>query len=56
MTKLVECNDHEWEFIDESFDHAFGTEVIEYFRCSICGEEASCEQMKDDFDPDQEEY
>jgi len=29
--------DHEWEFIDESFDHEFGTEVIYTWECQKCG-------------------
>jgi hypothetical protein len=29
---------HEWEFQDDSFDHAFGTERVHYFRCGICNE------------------
>lgn len=32
-----EC-DHEWEFVDASFDHEFGTETIHYWRCELCDE------------------
>lgn len=28
--------DHEWEFQDESFDHEFGTEIIQYWQCALC--------------------
>lgn len=28
--------DHDWEFQDDSFDHAFGTERIHYFQCKHC--------------------
>jgi hypothetical protein len=31
-------DDHEWELVDDSFDHEFGTEIIRYFRCERCGE------------------
>lgn len=30
-----EC-DHEWEVVDDSFDHEFGTEVIVFERCLDC--------------------
>lgn len=29
--------DHEWEFLDESFSHAFGTEKIHSLECQKCG-------------------
>ena len=28
--------DHEWEFVDDSFDHAFGTERVHFERCTKC--------------------
>lgn len=28
--------DHEWEFVDESFDHEFGTERVHYWKCAHC--------------------
>lgn len=31
--------DHEWEVIDESFDHEYGTEIIVFERCSVCSAE-----------------
>ena len=34
----VEC-DHDWRKVDDSFDHAFGTERIKpYLECNCCGE------------------
>lgn len=30
--------DHDLEFIDESFDHEYGTETIHYMQCSACGQ------------------
>ena len=33
--------DHEYEFIDESFGHEFGTEVIHVWECSKCGHRTS---------------
>jgi len=36
---LSDCEpcDHEWEFVDASFDHQFGTEHVWYDECSKCG-------------------
>ena len=28
--------DHEWEFIDDSFDHEYGCEQIHYRKCRLC--------------------
>lgn len=51
---LDELNcDHEWEVIDDSFDHAFGTEKIVYERCKHCGKEREHEPWDGiDCDPD----
>lgn len=35
---LISC-DHEWEVIDESFDHELGCEQIVFERCKLCDEE-----------------
>lgn len=35
--------DHEWKFIDDSFDHEFGTEQIYYDECQKCGETRKCQ-------------
>ncbi|MBC2594898.1 phosphohydrolase [Ruficoccus amylovorans] len=40
--------DHEWETIDGSFSHAFGTESIVYERCKLCGKERSHEPPTDE--------
>lgn len=30
---------HDWRVVDDSFDHAFGTERIPpYLECNLCGE------------------
>jgi hypothetical protein len=29
--------DHEWELVDDSYDHEYGTEKIVFERCSACG-------------------
>lgn len=34
-----ELCDHDWETIDDSFSHEFGTEIIVYSRCKKCDEE-----------------
>ena len=28
--------DHDWQFVDESFDHAYGTERVHFWRCERC--------------------
>ena len=33
---LCEDGDHDWEFVDDSFDHEFGTERIHYWSCTKC--------------------
>ncbi len=38
---------HQWERVDDSFDHAFGTEVIRYDRCELCGETRDSEPVAD---------
>ncbi len=45
----VEC-EHEWEVIDDSFDHEYGCEVIVFERCEFCGTERSHEPMTFDDD------
>lgn len=37
-----EC-DHDYELVDDSFDHEFGTEQIVYRRCKTCGHEAEAD-------------
>lgn len=34
--KLVALCDHDWEIVDDSFDHAYGCEKIIYKRCLNC--------------------
>lgn len=38
-----EC-DHEWKFVDDSFDHEFGRERIHYMRCEKCDATKDCER------------
>ncbi len=43
-----EC-DHDWELIDDSFDHEYGCEQILYYSCTKCyGEREYEEQYFDD--------
>lgn len=28
--------DHDWEHVDESFSHEFGTEQVYFKRCRLC--------------------
>ena len=44
-----EC-DHEWEVIDYSFDHEYGTEKIVFERCLLCDEERDYEHRYFDDD------
>lgn len=39
-TPPIEC-DHEWEVVNDSFDHEYGCEVIVFERCVLCGVERS---------------
>lgn len=39
---------HEWEFIDESFAHEFGTEVLHSWECQKCGASVSKCPFPDD--------
>lgn len=50
MDPIEQC-DHDWETVDDSFTHEFGTEVIVYQKCTICGLEEECEA--DDPEPDE---
>lgn len=44
-----EC-DHEWEVVDDSFDHEYGTEKIVFERCVLCDaeQEHECKSFDDD--------
>lgn len=45
--------DHEWEFCDDSFDHEYGTERMQYFVCKHCGQTRDMEPGDyDDYDED----
>ncbi len=46
----VEDCDHEFEFVDESFDHEFGTEVVHYMQCQKCGFVRDIEPGEFDYD------
>jgi hypothetical protein len=35
--------DHDWEFVDDSFDHEYGVEFIHFERCLVCGEMRDCD-------------
>ena len=35
LSVMPRC-DHDWEEVDDSFDHEFGTEQIHFHRCSKC--------------------
>ena len=29
--------DHEWKYIDDSYDHEYGTEQCGHWECQVCG-------------------
>lgn len=35
--------DHDWKFVDDSFDHEFGTETVYYYKCKCCNATTDCE-------------
>ncbi len=35
--------EHDWQLIDDSFDHQFGTEQIFYYQCNNCGSQREAE-------------
>jgi hypothetical protein len=41
----LHCEDHDWHFVDESFDHDLGTEVIHSQECQKCGATRPAEPM-----------
>lgn len=44
FTEEQENCDHDWEVIDDSFDHEFGTEICICVRCDKCGAETPYER------------
>jgi len=42
--KCPDCNE-ELEFVDDSFDHEFGTEIIQYYYCNNCDREIEIEEL-----------
>ena len=44
-----EC-DHDWEVVDDSFDHEYGCERIVFERCALCDEERPHEPQRFDDD------
>jgi hypothetical protein len=40
--RLLTMHEHDFEFVDDSFSHEYGTEQIFYFQCA-CGETRECE-------------
>lgn len=48
---LLVC-DHDWGWIDESFDHEFGTEQAGHYECVNCGEIRDGQYEPEYFDDD----
>lgn len=40
--------EHELEFVDDSFDHDLGVEIIHYWRCAVCGHVEAADYYDDD--------
>lgn len=49
--KLVPC-DHDYEVVDERFDHELGTSGDVYRKCLHCGEETEVESEAEQFESD----
>ncbi len=49
MSESEAC-DHEWEVVDDSFDHEHGREVIVFRRCLLCDEESEYDPPQFDDD------
>lgn len=45
----------DWEFCDDSFDHEFGTETIQYEECRHCGTTRALESDWTSYDPPERE-
>lgn len=50
LAEMTEECDHEWEVIDDSFDHALGCEQIVFQRCAVCGKEREYDPPRFDDD------
>lgn len=50
LADLQAACDHEWEPVDDSFSHEFGTEIIRYMLCEKCGLTKHWEDSSDDVD------
>jgi hypothetical protein len=37
--------EHDWEEMDDSFDHEYGTEIILYDMCNVCGLQREAEHI-----------
>jgi hypothetical protein len=46
----MEVCDHDWDFVDESFDHEYGTERVHFWRCKLCDAEREMEYSDYDLD------
>ena len=46
---VVEC-DHDWQVVDESFDHEYGREKVVFVRCQKCDLERDYEPQYFDDD------
>lgn len=44
------CCDHDWQVVDDSFDHEYGTEKIVFERCLKCDAERDYERPTFDDD------
>jgi hypothetical protein len=43
-----EIDGHEWERYDESFGHAFGTEIVIGYCCAHCDETRTIDEIEGD--------
>lgn len=50
LAEMTEECDHEWETVDDSFDHEYGCEQIVFQRCAVCDEEREYDEPRFDDD------
>jgi hypothetical protein len=54
--EFLDACDHKWEAQDDSFSHEFGTEVVVFECCELCGETRDYDDSRDREDAAAERY
>jgi hypothetical protein len=45
--EFLDACEHTWEVIDDTFSHEFGTEVVVFECCELCGETRDFDDSRD---------